>query len=160
MACKRSWAGVPRCVWMFPLSAAYIWAYLVEMAPSHASRIRSQALECSELISSGDIICEVACSCGDKQDGSQTTDATRKHSGKFIMVQGEEIVRKQWVPYFSMIINHTSPHFPALAPSNPFRVWLLARSEQCREIFKGGILYLPCKISDDLYGHKRSLVGY
>jgi len=50
----------------------------------------------SELIFSGDIVCEVACSCEDRRDGSRTTGC-----GKF-MVQGrEKIVGKQRVPYTS-----------------------------------------------------------
>jgi len=90
---------------MFPLSAACMLGRNDAQrhhARRHASGIHFQALECSELITSGDIVCEVACPCGDKEDQSQTTYTARKHSGK-LMVQGEEMVRKHWVPYFSMI---------------------------------------------------------
>ena len=88
---------------MFPLSAACMLGQngaQMHYARRHASGIHSQALERSELISSGDIVCEVACSCGDKQDRSQITYAARKHPGTF-MVQREEMVRKHRVPYFS-----------------------------------------------------------
>jgi len=70
----------------------------IHHARRHASGIHSQALE---LNSSGDIVCGVACSCGEKQGQSLTTYAARKDSGKF-MVQGEEMVRRHRVLYFSM----------------------------------------------------------
>ena len=74
-------------------------ACLVEMASRctmpgvtrQGFNIHSQALECSKSISSGDIVCEVGCSCGDKQGRAQVTDAARKHSSNS-MVQGEETV--------------------------------------------------------------------
>ena len=70
-------------------------------ARRHTSGIHSKMPERSELFS-GDIVCVVARSCGDKQDESRTTDTAREHSAKF-MVQGGEMVRKHRVLYLSMI---------------------------------------------------------
>ena len=82
---------------MFPSSATWMLCWngvQVDHARRHASGIHSQALECSELISSGDIVCEAGCSCRDKQDRFQITDAARNHSGK-LMIQGERLYEDQ-----------------------------------------------------------------
>ena len=92
---------------MFPLSAACILGQngaQMYYARRHTSGIHSQASEGSELIPSGDIICEVA-SCGDKQDRYQTTYAARKHSGK-LMIQGEQIVRRSMVESLATGVDH------------------------------------------------------
>ena len=92
---------------MFPLSAACMVGQngaQMHYARRHTSGIHSQASEGSELIPSGDIICEVA-SCGDKRDRYQTTYAARKHSGK-LMIQGEEIVRRSMVGSLATGVDH------------------------------------------------------
>ena len=57
-----------------------------------------------------DIVYEVACWCGDKQDRSQTAETGRKHLGKF-MAQSEETVRKHRVPYVDDLFSQCGHQF-------------------------------------------------
>ena len=119
-------------------------ACLVEMASRctmpgvtrQGFNIHSQALECSKSISSGDIVCEVGCSCGDKQGRPQVTDPARKRSGK-LMTQGEEIVRRSMAGSLATGVDH----WQSLKLGRHYRGWA-TRGELFRYVVANENIFL------------------